>query len=381
MSRALTVVQLLPALESGGVERSTLEIADALVRAGHRAIVVSAGGRLAPRLVESGAGHITLDIGRKSLATLRSVRPLRELLEREGADIVHARSRLPAWICWRALRGLPDAQRPRFVTTVHGLNSPSRYSAVMTRGERVVCVSDTVRDYVLRHYPRTDPAKLRVIPRGIDPDVFRPAPWPDRAARAAVASLHPQLQGDGPLLLMPGRGTRLKGHADALALLARLRGDGLDARLWMPGARDPARAGYVAELEARAAEIGIADALAITEPTSAIAAAYAASDLVLQLSRKPEAFGRTVIEALSTGRPVLGWAHGGVGELLRELQPEGAVPTFDEPALHAGARALLDGMSVRHEALRGAVPARLARYSLRAMQQSTLAVYDELAHD
>src|SRR3546814_4989207 len=98
---------------------------------------------------------------------------------------------------------------------------------------------------------------------------------------------------------MPGRGTRLKGHADALALLSRLRGDGLDARLWMPGARDPTRADYVAELEARAAALGVTGALAITPPTAAIAEAYAASDLVLQLSRKPEAFGRTVIEAMS----------------------------------------------------------------------------------
>src|SRR3546814_8365369 len=100
--------------------------------------------------------------------------------------------------------------------------------------------------------------------------------------------------------------------------------------LWMPGARDPTRADYVAEFEAHAAALGVTDALAITPPTTAIAEAYAASDLVLQLSRKPEAFGRTVIEALSTGRPVLGWAHGGVGELLRELQPEGAVARSEE---------------------------------------------------
>lgn len=380
MSRALTVVQLLPALESGGVERSTLEIADALVRAGHRAIVASAGGRLVPRLVESGAEHVALDVGRKSLATLRTVRPLRELIERERADIVHARSRLPAWVAWRALRGMAEARRPHFVTTVHGLNSPSRYSAVMTRGERVVCVSDTVRDYVLRHYPRTDPAKLRVIPRGIDPAAFPPAPWHDRGARAAAVAQHPQLGGAGPLLLLPGRGTRLKGHADALALLARLRGDGLDARLWMPGARDPARADYVAELEARAATLGVAGALGITPPTAAIADAYAASDLVLQLSRKPEAFGRTVIEALSVGRPVLGWAHGGVGELLRELQPEGAVAPFDEAALHAGARALL-GAVAGHDAPRAVMPTLPAGYSLQAMQQSTLAVYYEIADD
>ena len=367
--RPLTVVQLLPALESGGVERSTLEIADALVRAGHRALVVSAGGRLVPTLLALGAEHIQLDLGRKSLLTLRHVRPLRAVLERERADLVHARSRLPAWIGVLALRGLPAATRPRFVTTVHGLNSPSRYSAVMTRGERVVCVSDTVREYVLRHYPRTDPGRLRVIPRGIDPAAFPRAVHPDRDARAWAAARHPALSGDGPLLLLPGRGTRLKGHADGLALLAKLRGEGLDARLWLPGAREAGRESYLAELEAEAAGLGIADAVAFTAPTHAIARAYAASDLVLQLSRKPESFGRTVIEALSVGRPVLGWAHGGVGELLRELQPAGAVPTFDEGALHARARALL---------AQPPPPAATIPHTLHAMQEATLAVYAEL---
>jgi glycosyltransferase involved in cell wall biosynthesis len=125
---------------------------------------------------------------------------------------------------------------------------------------------------------------------------------------------------------MPGRGTRLKGHADAIALLANLRASGMDARLWMPGALQDGREAYLAELEDLAHAAEVEDAVALTETTDDIAGAYAASDLVLQLSRKPESFGRTVIEALSVGRPVLGWAHGGVGELLRELQPQGAVP-------------------------------------------------------
>ena len=322
--RRLTVVQLLPALESGGVERSTLEIADALVRAGHRAVVVSAGGRLEPALRATGAEHVTLDIGRKSLLTLRHVGALRRLFADVGADLVHARSRLPAWLALWALRGLPTESRPRFVTTMHGLNSPSRYSAVMTRGERVICVSDTVRAYLLRHYPQTDPAKLVVIPRGIDPAQFPRASYPDREARAWAAAQHAALAGEGPLLLLPGRGTRLKGHHDAIVLLGRLRRAGVDARLWMSGAREAGREQYILDLEADAVRAGCAEALAITPPTAAIARAYAASDLVLQLSHKPEAFGRTVIEALSVGRPVAGWAQGGVGELLAEMQPCGA---------------------------------------------------------
>lgn len=371
--RRLTVVQLLPALESGGVERSTLEIAEALVRAGHRAVVVSAGGRLLPALEKIGAEHVTLAIGRKSPLALRHVPALRRLFAGLDADIVHARSRLPAWLGLWALRGMPAAGRPRFVTTMHGLNSPGRYSAVMTRGERVICVSDTVRRYLLEHYPQVDPRRLRVIPRGIDPARFPRAPHPDAEARRWAAQQHPALQGDGPLLLLPGRGTRLKGHREAVTLLGRLRSAGLDARLWMPGAREPGRDHYLADLEAQARQGGFADALAITPPTSEIARAYAASDLVLQLSRKPEAFGRTVIEALSVGRSVLGWAHGGVGELLAQWQPQGAVPPFDEAALVQAAHALLAHPPVPL--------ATMSALTLRAMQDATLAVYHELADE
>lgn len=375
----LTVVQLLPALESGGVERSTLEIAEALVRAGHRAIVVSAGGRLLPQLEKTGAEHVTLDIGRKSLLTLRHVPVLRRLFIEQGVDIVHARSRLPAWLGWRALQGMPaasrppaskpSASRPHFVTTMHGLNSPGWYSAIMARGERVICVSQTVRDYLLRHYPKTDAARLRVIPRGIDPAQFPRVAQVDIEARRRLAAEYPELDGDGPLLLLPGRGTRLKGHVDALRLLAGLRGDGLDARLWLPGARERGREEYIAEMEAEAAQLGVAGKVAFTAPTSRIAEAYAAGDLVLQLSRKPESFGRTVVEALSVGRPVLGWAHGGVGELLRELQPQGAVVPFDETGLLHGARSLLAHPTP---------PLSDMPYTLRAMQDATLALYHEV---
>jgi glycosyltransferase involved in cell wall biosynthesis len=367
--RRLTVVQLLPSLDAGGVELSTLEIAEALVGEGHRAIVVSRGGRMLVQLQAIGAEHVALDIGRKSPWTFRHVPALRRLFGEAGADIVHARSRMPAWLGWRALQGM-RGPRPRFVTTAHGLNSASRYSAIMARGERVICVSAVVRAHLMQHYPGIDPQRLRVIPRGIDPSCFPRVATPDRALRARIAIELPQLGGDGPLLLLPGRGTRLKGHADALDLLGALRAGGIDARLWMPGALDPDRAAYIDELQAHARAEGIDGALAITAPTDAIADAYAASDLVLQLSRKPEAFGRTVIEAISVGRPVLGWAHGGVGELLAELQPEGAVVPFDSVGLERRARALL----AQHP-----MPAATMPFTLQAMQRATMEVYRELS--
>lgn len=368
--RRLTVVQLLPALHAGGVERSTLEIAGALVRKGHRAIVVSAGGRLVQPLLDTGAEHLTLDIGRKSLLTLRHMPTLRRLFAEVGADIVHARSRLPAWLGYKALQSMPAATRPAWVTTVHGLNSPGRYSAIMTSGQQVICVSNTVADYVRRHYPQVPEQRLRVIPRGVDLAAFARRARPDRAARRALVQAHPALAGDGPLLLLPGRGTRLKGHAQALELLAGLHAAGHgNARLWMPGLVETGREAYLAELMALAQRLQVADAVVASAATGQIVQAYAGADLVLQLSSKPEAFGRTVVEALAVGCPVLGWDHGGVGELLATLQPSGAVPPGDMPALLARAQALL------------AAPPRPPSHiphTLAAMQQGTLDLYEQL---
>lgn len=368
MPAPLTVMQLLPALESGGVERSTIEIAQALSRAGHRALVVSAGGRLVPELEAAGGTHFTLAIGRKSPFVLRQVFALRRLIERQRPDVVHARSRLPAWIAQFALRGL-RGPRPAVVTTVHGLNSVSAYSAILTRGERVVCVSETVLRHVLANYPETDPQALRVIERGIDPDAF---PRGHRACdgwRAALFAQHPELAGR-PWFVLPGRGTRLKGHAEAIALIADLRRRGLDAGLLLQGAVEPGRERYLAELRAQCARLGVADAVAFAPPRRDIREVMAESFAVLQLSSKPEAFGRTVTEALSLGVPVLGWDHGGVGELLARGFAQGAVARGDARALCERAAAWL---------VRRPQPAPFAAFSLAAMQDATLAVYAEVA--
>ena len=157
--KKLTVIQTLPALDAGGVERGTLEIARALVAAGHRSIVISNGGRLVKQLEAEGSEHITLPVHKKSLASLWQVTPFRQLLTDIQPDILHARSRVPAWIAWLAWRKLPantlfQHHRPHFVTTVHGLYSVSPYSAIMTKGERVIAVSNTVQEYILKNYPQ-----------------------------------------------------------------------------------------------------------------------------------------------------------------------------------------------------------------------------------
>lgn len=347
-----------------------MEIAAALVAAGHRSIVISAGGRLVPSLVEAGSEHISLPIGRKSLGAFAVMRRLRQVLAGLKPDVVHARSRLPAWLAWFALRGLPTP-RPHFVTTVHGMNSPGRYSGVMLRGERVVCVSESVLAYVDRHWPQPDGARRVVIARGVDPSAFPRGFAPTAQWRARFAEEQPGLQG-GQLLLMPGRGTRLKGHADAIELLANLRASGQDVRLWLLGAEEPGREAYLGQLRDLATRRGVSGALVISPPRHDVLEAYAVADLVLQLSSQPEAFGRTVVEALSVGRPVLGWDHGGVGELLRELYPAGRVPLGDASALADAARRLL--------AAPAPMPVTIP-HTLAAMQTATLELYERLVAD
>jgi glycosyltransferase involved in cell wall biosynthesis len=365
-TKLLTVVQLIPALRSGGAERSALEIARALVQAGHRSVVISAGGRLVEQLKAEGSEHVTLDIGSKSLRTLTKLGALRRVLRELKPDIVHARSRLPAWLGWWALKGM--ARRPHFITTVHGLNSPGRYSAILVRGERVIAVSQTMRDYVLSHYRWLEPAKVRVIPRGIDPAAFPYGHRPDDAWQKAFFAEYPELTG-GPLLTLPARGTRLKGHHDAIELLADLKRRGVEARLLLLGVVEPGREAYLEELRKLISLRGVTSQVVLAPPRADIHDIYAVSTLVLQLSNQPESFGRTVIEALSLCRPVLGYAHGGVGELLAELYPAGRVPPGDRERLVERAA----------ELLRVAPPiSPLQSYRLIDMQQATLALYEEV---
>lgn len=365
-ARAMTVVQLVPALHAGGAERSTLEIARALVAAGHRSVVISAGGRMVERLQAQGSEHVTLDIGRKSLGTLFKVKTLREILRDIHPDVVHARSRLPAWVGRQALRGLQP--KPHFVTTAHGLHSPGWYSGVMVSGERVIVVSQSVRDFVFRHYPWLDPTHLRVIPRGVDTDAFPYGYRPDDAWTERFFAEFPQLA-DAPLLTLPARGTRLKGHHDAIKLVTALRARGIDTRLLLLGVIEPGREEYVKELTALIDKLGVADAVVMTPTRDDVRDVLGISTLVLQLSNKPESFGRTVVEALAMCRPVLGYAHGGVGELLSELYPPGRVPPGDHERLVERAAELLR--------LAPPIPP-LTSYRLCDMQDATLAVYRDV---
>ena len=365
----LTVCQLLPELEVGGVEQGTLEIAAALVAAGHRALVISGGGRLVPQLEALGATHIPLPIGRKRLGALRLVGPLREIFRRERVDLVHARSRLPAWLGWFARRGLPEAEQPRWVTTVHGPYTVNRYSRIMVSGEAVIAISGFIRDYIFRAYPgAVAPTAVHLIPRGVDRGRYPGGFTPDAAWLATWQQAEPALAGRVPLVL-PGRLTRWKGQEDFLELLARLLAAGLPVHGLLAGGAHPRKRAFEDELRARATRLGIGERLSFLGQRSDLREVMAVSACAFSLTGEPEAFGRTTIEALSLGVPVIGYDHGGTGEILREVFPAGLVPPGDIEAAAARCAAFL--------AQRPVVPAAHP-FTTERLQASTLAVYETL---
>jgi len=367
-ARPLTVLQLLPALEVGGVERGTLQVAGGLVERGHRALVVSAGGRLVPELQALGAQHITLPIGRKHPVSLGLVAPLARLLVAERVDVVHARSRLPAWLAWWALRRLPRGQRVRFVTGCHGPYTPNGYSAIVAAGERVIAISETIRAYLLAHYPELDPARIRVVPRGVAaadfPRGHRPgAAWLEQWSQSPWGA-----PGQWALTL-PGRLTRWKGQLDFITVVGRLRALGIPVQGLLAGGADKRRQAYAEELAAAVRAAGLADCLHLLGHRDDLREVLAMSQAVVSITREPEAFGRTTLEALALGVPVAGYDDGGTGEVLRQAFIEGLCP-----------KGALDAVIARLAAWWRRPPhvPALTAFGLEAMIAGEIAVYEEL---
>ena len=365
----MKVLQVLPAMEGGGVERGTLEIAKALVEAGHDSYVLSKGGRLVQELEQAGSTHICWDIGDKTPLNLFQIKKLRRWLVSQAFDLVHVRSRMPAWIVWLAWKKMNLISRPRLVSTVHGLHSVSRYSEIVTCGERVIAVSEAVKSYILENYPRTDPHKIELIYRGVDPEEF---PFGYQANESWLNDWYqqyPQLKGR-LVVTLPGRLTRLKGHLNFLQAIATLRVRGLDIFGLIVGGIDPKRKAYAEEVKQTAVGLGLQDFIIFTGQRNDIRDIYSVSNVVLSLSTKPESFGRTVLEALSLGVPVLAYDHGGVHEILSYLFPEGLISMGDDERLITILEQLL------LEPLVTIKPND--RFLLNKMKSNTLSLYESL---
>lgn len=373
------ILQVAPELSAGGVERTVLEVTEAIVAAGGRALLASRGGRLEPEFVRLGGELFRMDAKSRNPLTIRiNEGKIRQIIRDEKVNLVHARSRAPAWSAYAAAR----AEKVPFVTTYHGAYSGTSglkraYNSVMAKGDIVIANSGWIAEHIQKVH-QIPAAKIVTIPRGVDLDEF--------ATSAVEQSRIDAIREDWGLaddkrltLLLPGRLTEWKGQGLAIEALAALAPDER-AGLVLVLAGDPqGRDKYVGALRGQIETLGLEHAVIISPHISDMAAAYLAADIILAPSTRPEAFGRVAAEAAAMARPVIVSDHGGGRETVLDAETGARVPPGDAAALAGALRAMIAlGPSVR-AAMGAAGRAHVLRhFSKRGLQAATLTVYKRL---
>lgn len=373
--RSATVLQVLPALNTGGVERSTVEVAEAVVEANGRAIVVSSGGTMVYELTRVGAEHVEMPTHSKNpFVMYKNIDRLVEIIKNYRVDVVHVRSRAPAWSAYFAARrtGKP------LVITFHGTYSVGnflkrRYNAIMTSGDKIIANSRFIAGHMRQIYG-VPVNKIRVIHRGVDLQKFSPKAV---SAERVVALANEWRLDDGyPVIMLPGRLTRWKGQTvfiDAIKELGRR-----DVRCLLVGDAQ-GRNEYRKELENLVERNNLGEIVRIVDHCDDMPAAYMLTDIVVSASTDPEAFGRVVIEAQSLGRPVIATAHGGAQETVIENVTGWLVPPGDPKALAETIQKALDLSAEDRATLSEKGISNIHNnFSKDAMCTKTLEVYNEV---
>lgn len=375
-----TFLQVIPDLAAGGAERTVLEVTEALIAKGARSLVVSRGGRLVPELKSLGGEIIEMDAASKNPITIRAnAAKLETLIEDEKVDIVHARSRAPAWSAYMACQKTGTA----FVTTYHGAyseNFPGKrwYNSVMAKGDRVIANSAWIADHIRTTYDISED-RLVTIPRGVDLMAFDPNNIPPERAEAVRQSWGLAADDRRTVLMLPGRLTDWKGQTTAIEALG-IMGPEERAGLVLVLAGDAqGRDKYVTELEELIRSNGVGNNVLMPGHCIDMPAAYLASDIVLAPSKRPEAFGRTAAEGSAMGRCVVASAHGGALETVMDGQTGALVSPSDPSALAGALRALIQMGRGAWENM-GAMGASFVRseFSKAKLQAATLDVYRDV---
>lgn len=375
-----TILQVIPELSAGGAERTTIEIAEAVHAKGGRALVASEGGRLEKELSEAGGKLIRLPLSTKNPFEIRkNADRLAELAAAERVNLIHARSRAPAWSAyWAAKRlSLP------FVTTYHGIynaRSPWKnwYNSVMARGDRVIANSAYTAEHLIRRH-HVDPAKVHVILRGVDLQKFNVDVVSDNRAAAVHEGWGLADSDHRPIILHAARLTRWKGQKLAIEAAAKLKSLAAPPFLLVLVGDSQGREEYVAELANLVRERDLQGYVLIPGHCSDMPAAFKAASVVIQPSLEPEAFGRSVAEAQAMGAPVIAAAHGGLPEVIADGVSGLLVRPNDADVL-AGALNRLLTMNKNDRVTMGLAGMQRARrlFAKETLQEATLSVYAEL---
>jgi glycosyltransferase involved in cell wall biosynthesis len=372
-----TLLQVVPELETGGAEQSTIDVAQAVVRAGGTALVATRGGRMTSRLEADGGRLAQMPVQTKNpLTMLGNAARLVALVRQERVSIVHARSRAPAFSAlWAAkTTGVP------FVATYHGVYTAQSglkrwYNAVMTRGDLVIANSDYTRDHVLAEH-RVDAAKLVTIPRGVDFHRFDPTYVTASRLDALRAAWGLAANDARTRILLAGRLTRLKGQLVIVEAARRLAAEGRRGFVIIFAGDHQGRTGYAAEVQSAIDAAGLTDNIKLVGHCDDMPAAYHLADFAILPTTQPESFGRAAVEPQAMARPVIASNHGGVTETVVEGST-GWLTTPGDPDAWAASLALAMDVGPKRRQEMGEAGRRRARqlYSVEAMCDATLAAY------
>ena len=381
-----TILQIIPRLDTGGAERTTVEMTDAIVAAGGRGLVLTEGGRMAGQIAEAGGELMPFPAGAKNpIGIYRNAQRLARLIEREGVDLVHARSRAPAWSAFLAAR---MTKRP-FVTTYHGAYAESGslkrlYNSVMARGDVVIANSRYTAELIRARYG-TPVERVRVVYRGVDGTLFNPKSISPMRVAALRERWH--VTADERVVLHAARITGWKGQQILIAAAAELNRQKAFPKAVVILAGDAqGRTTYLHSLEGQITAQGLGDRVRLVGHIDDVAAAFLASHVAVVASTEPEAFGRAATEAQAMGCPVIATAIGAPPETVRAEPHVGPgeitgwlVPPGDAEALARQITSALALTAEERSAIGGRARAHVLRnFSLTSMKGSTLEIYDQL---
>lgn len=376
-----TILQVIPELSAGGAERTAIEVAAALTQAGAHALVASEGGRLERQLADAGGELIRMSkLGSKNPLHLRAnAKTLAAIIRDRKVDLVHARSRAPAWSAMWAAR---EGQVP-FVTTYHGIYSArgklkNAYNSIMARGDVVIANSDYTADHVREHHPGKA-RKITTIPRGVDVSAFsKDAVSEERLERVSRNWTRDPSSVD-KLIVLPARLTSWKGHREAVEAAARLGKRELPAWHMVFVGDAQGRERYQFELQELIQTNGLSDRISIVGHCDDMPAALMLADIVIAPSIRAEAFGRVAAEAGAMGRVVVGSDLGGQREIIRHGETGILIQPGNVAELADAIADLLNRPADEIATMGEAAMARIRQaYTTEALQRATLATYEEL---
>lgn len=376
--RAPVIMQVLPNLKQGGVERGTVDATKAIIANGGKAIVVSNGGPLANEVMISKGIHIQLPVHTKNpFKIIKNAKKLKNLIEEYDVDIVHARSRAPAYSCYMACK----KTKSHFVTTFHAAYNISgrlkrKYNSIMAKGERVIAISDHVKKYITDNY-NIDASKITKVIRGTDVDKFDIKNINNKKMEEIINTWG--IQEANPIVLFPGRLTKWKGQELLIEAAKVLKQQGYKDLTYIFLGSDQGRVEYSSMLCNRIKDYGLQDNFYMINGTREMPTAYAISDIVLSLANEPEGFGRVITEAGSMGKPVIATKLGGYLETVIDGETGALIDLEDAEGLAEAIKTYVD-MPARKKTMlsKKARANAVDNFSTEVMFKKLFGIYNEL---